>query len=288
MAGRQAQRGFSLVETVIVIVIAGILSTVIATVITGPMQQYVDVDRRTRLVDLARLSLEQMRREIRQALPNSIRTNGTAIEFLRTLDGGRYRRRPPGDPLRFAPPGDTTFDVMGQVANLGRIVTGSGNDCLTGAADCLVIYNTGQPGANAWAGDNIATLTAAADNTAADGSDRLGFDPGLLPGNAFPLASPGQRFYVVDTPVSYLCDTTTGEIHRYQDYAITASQPVDPAAAPLNTAAAALLVNRVSACQFQYTPGTLSRSGLVTLRLSLSEAGETITLIEQIHIVNTP
>jgi MSHA biogenesis protein MshO len=153
-----------------------------------------------------------------------------------------------------------------------------------------VIFNTGQPGANAYSGDNIATITAALDNTAADGSDQLQFDNANFSSGltAFPNESPRQRFQIVDTPVSYICNLVTGEISRFQDYAINAAQPTNPAAAPLNAANSALLADRVTACSFSYAAGNLSRSGLATLQISISDSGETITLIQQAHPVNLP
>ena len=37
-----------------------------------------------------------------------------------------------------------------------------------------------------------------------------------------------------------------------------------------------------------YAVATNTRSGLVTLRLTLAEAGETITLLQQVHVDNAP
>ena len=41
-------------------------------------------------------------------------------------------------------------------------------------------------------------------------------------------------------------------------------------------------------CAFAYDPGVGQRGGLVMLQLSLSEAGETINLLHQVHVVNAP
>lgn len=291
--GRHFSAGFTIVELVIVIVLMGIVAAAISQLIQRPMESYLAQSRRAELVDIADTALKQMSRELRHALPNSIRIacGGQCLEFLHTLDGARYRARSPGDFLNFTPAvADNQFDILGQLPQLGNVTTGAGNACLSGQADCLVIYNTGQPGANAYNGDNIATITAALDNTAADGSDQLQFDNANFSSGltAFPNASPRQRFQIVDTPVSYICNLATGEIRRYQDYAISAAQPIDPAAAPLTAANAALLADRVTACTFSYAPGNLSRSGLAMLQLTLSDSAESITLIQQAHPVNLP
>ncbi len=286
--------GLTLVEMIVVIVIAGIVAGIAARFIAGPVKGFVDTARRAELVDAADTALKHMIRELRQALPNSIRVacSGRCIEFLRVLEGGRYRARPPGDPLRFTPASpDDRFDVVGQLQRLAEIDTGPGpNDCVQGRADCLVIYNTGQPGANAWASDNMATITAVVDDGAADGSDHIRFNNlSFSSGRAFPYPSPQQRFYVVDTPVTFHCDLTAGTIRRYQDYRIEATQPTDPASPPLSLAPSPpLVVDRVSACRFTYSPGSSTRAGLVTATLTVTEAGESVTLLQQAHVPNQP
>src|SRR5688572_28968845 len=98
--------GFSLVELVVVIVITGIIASVVGLFITGPIQAFLDQSRRAALVDTAQIALTRMGRDLRGALPNSIRTNGTsALELLATLDGDRYRVEAPGtaaDRLEFS------------------------------------------------------------------------------------------------------------------------------------------------------------------------------------------
>ena len=271
------KNGFTLIELIIVILLIGILSGVIFTILRGPIQAYVDVEKRTRLIDIADTALQRMTREIRLALPNSIRvTGGTTVEFLRTLDGGRYRSKPGGaapvcggpaaqDRLNFALSADC-FEVMGSLNNFASIDT-SGT-CLASTSDCLVIYNTGQLNANAYAGDNVADITGATANS-------------ITFANAppFPFKSPRQRFFIEDTPVSFIC--SSGEINRFDDY-------------PLGGAvvgAGDLLVNQVSACTFSYNAGSATRAGLVTLSITISDstlAGASVTLLQQVHVDNQP
>jgi MSHA biogenesis protein MshO len=104
---------------------------------------------------------------------------------------------------------------------------------------------------------------------------------------AFPFPIPpsaSQRFYVVDGPVSYVCDLSAGEIRRYEGYGILLNQPVSPAAP------GRLLADNVTGCDFDYRAAgaTGTRHGLVTLQVSISEAGETVTLLYQVHVVNMP
>jgi MSHA biogenesis protein MshO len=85
---------------------------------------------------------------------------------------------------------------------------------------------------------------------------------------------------VVDTPVSYVCSGT--QMRRYSGYAILPAQPVPPGVA------GALIADKLSACSFAYAPGSSQRGALVTLNLALTDSGETISLIYQVHVNNVP
>lgn len=266
---RRAPTGFTLIELVVVIVIVGILAALGGQFIVAPVTGYVDLSRRAKLVDQAEMALRRMQRDIRAALPNSVRVTGTYpavyIEMLLTEDGGRYRRYPDpdtgGEILDFSTV-DASFDVLGSLSRQPS------------AGQHLVVYNVTTAGStgNAYA--------AAADNRAAiaDTStiDRIDLSPGFQ----FANASPTQRFFVVDGPVSYACEN--GLLNRYDGYTISQAQPT------AGMGAAALVTRGISDCEFTYDPGATQRAGLVTMRLTLEEQGETITLLHQVHVVNAP
>ena len=264
---RQGVKGFTLIELIMVIVIVGILSTMTTDIITLPVKSYIDLERRTTLVDTAEMTLRRMQRDIRRALPNSIRiTGGTAIEFLHTTDGGRYRAKlasdGSGDILDFtgieAAGTNKSFDVMGSLTSVP-----SGE---------LVIYNLGSSSADAYAGNNRATI-----------SNSSTVDLVVLNSvTSFPFQSPQQRFFVVDTPISYSC--TNGELRRYDSYGISSTAPD---LASLNYRLQAK-VNTLS-CSFSYDAGTATRAGLVTLEITITDdAGESAKLIHQVHVDNLP
>lgn len=267
--------GFTLIELVMVIVILGILAFILANILRGPMQAYVAVEKRARLVDIAETALQRMTREVRLALPNSIRVTGTTLEFLRTLDGGRYRGQG-ANRLRFNKQSDT-FEFLGPLNQCGSILAGGAaqSDCLVAprSAYCMVVYNTGQPGADAYAGDNIAAITGV--NC---GGGTMDFN--LSPVAKFPNKSPRQRFFIVDTPVSYICNAGTGQIRRYAGYTIGGAV----------SGTGNLLVDQVSACSFSYIPGNDTRSGLARFSITITDTtlGQSVTLLQEAHVDNQP
>ena len=270
--------GFTLIESVIVILLIGILAAVSAVFIVQPFEAARDMTRRAELVDAAETALNRMTREIRLAVPNSVRVDGNAVEFLRTSTGGRYRRLQPSggggaalDPTQAS----GTFDVLGGIRGAVDDAA-AGRDCAddtTPEGDCLVINNTGTAGFDAYARDNVAGITNA-DTT----SDTISYDAGSA--SAFPAHSPNQRFQVLDTVVSYVCQGNG--IDRFAGYGLNTTQQNPPDGTP------DLLASDVTACAFDYDTGAGQRHGLVTIDITIERAGETVRLVDQAHVVNVP
>jgi MSHA biogenesis protein MshO len=268
---RRHVRGFTLVEAVMVIAITGILSAIVAVFIQKPIQGYFDATRRAELTDIADTAVRRLTRDLRLALPNSIRVDasGRYLEFLITTGGGRYRAEVTsagaGDILDFTTAaGDASFDVIGTMPTVT-------------AGQHIVVFNLGTnfTGGDAWqsTGSNRATVASASGNTITLSAAKL-----------FPYESPGKRFHVVDHAVTYECDPATGVLRRYWNYGINAAQ-----VAPPSGGSNALLATRVAACTFSYEPNELlARYGTVAVRLALSADGETVNLHAQAHVSNVP
>lgn len=307
---RRSPGGTTLVELVVVMSILGIIAAVAAIMLRDPISAYGLTVRRAELVDIADTALRRMGRDIRLALPNSLRiaTSGstTYLELLTTKTGGRYRAQQDntsaGDILNFSA-ADTAFDTLGPMS----AVTGQ----TIAANDILVVQNlfataAAQPQSNAYtynqAASNCtnATPSSTTCNTARiTGPDTAGVLPNerhiSFDSRQFPLTSPGNRFNVVSGPVTYVCSTVagtdangngTGTLTRISNYTITLAQPQPPAGT------SALLAKDVTACQINYDqagPSVVTQNrGLVSMKLSITRGGETVTLYHEVHVDNVP
>lgn len=285
--------GFSLVELIVVIVITGIIASVVGLFITGPIQGFLDLSRRAELVDAAQLALTRMGRDLRGALPNSVRVSGNAIEFLLATDGDRYRVESSGsdtaaDRLQFNV-ADDSFNTLAPLSPPDPVPALGTPWRLTGVA--LAIYPLQQAGANPYVlADRVMTRFGDLDVTPVANGAATEYRVSLTSAGAtavgahrFPFDSPTRRVYLVGGPVTYYCNPP--QLLRYDGYGVTAVQAVPPAGTPT------VIAGKVRACAFQYAPGTAQRNAVVSVALSLADDAaleERIRLIRQVHVGNAP
>jgi MSHA biogenesis protein MshO len=167
-----------------------------------------------------------------------------------------FARSVDGGRYRVQPPGDVLtigqsddgFQVLGTLATAPQ------------AGQQLVVYNVA-PGNSG----NRATITD--------------FDTATrvlsFASHTFPFGSPMQRFFIIDAQIQYSC---SGGV---------LSRTVTPAGGVAQTAPLASQVDCANT-RFQYDSGASSRNALLTARLTLTEAGETVSLLHQTHVLNTP
>jgi MSHA biogenesis protein MshO len=288
--------GFTLVEMVIVIVITAIIAVAVATFMRLPVQGYVDTVARAALVDEADTAVRRMSRDLRLALPNSIRVSadGKSLELLLTRTGGRYLDEEDGvtedaaggiETLNFNDSSETEFTIVGAVPAGAQAIQIQGAN----RGDYLVVYNLGggQNPANAYCpGDscgNRAKITA----VSPDGRV-VTLQQNVFANQTPVFRSPGHRFQVVSTPVTYACEDG-GILRRYSNYTIAAAQPTPATLA--STAASALLARDVTNCIFDYAAQANVRNALVGITLVMQRAGSNtgiVTLFHQVHVDNTP
>lgn len=286
-------RGVTLVEMVVAIVLVGIVLA--ATIYFAyPLRQAVDTTTRAELTDAADNAMQRIARDVRLALPNSVRVDPTFsfIEFIPLRTAGRYRAESSGvacaggtDELAFDA-SDTCFKTIGAMPDFATATN----------SDFLVFSNYGEgfDGQNIYA-DPSGTLNRRQIASIADEGVRqmvTFVDPGTTLSRTL-HDSPGKRFFivpgngVVPLPVSYACTPPT--LHRWSGYAMSAAQPTSfPGGTDV------LLADNVTSCAFDYQPGGIGpRVGLLTLQIRLGKAMssgalESVSLYQAVHVNNVP
>jgi MSHA biogenesis protein MshO len=285
--GRRTAGGFSLVELIVTLTVSVVVVAFAAMFVSGPVLGFTDQARRGGLVDSADSALQRIGRDVRRALPNSVRVNNagsvSALELLSTVDGARYRDDAPGSAdqiLDFSAP-DTAFNVIGPFSQIAKPFSSTSH--------YLAIYNVGVAGADAWQLANVMTPAGTQIDISADafaGEDRVVLSPPFR----FAFGSPTQRVFLVDGPISYLCDSLAGTLTRYTGYSIAGNHQDRDSAAELLAAgaSASLVAAQVTSCRFSYAAGSSERAGMVTMALAVGAGGESISLLSQVHVDNVP
>lgn len=286
-------RGFSLLEAIAVMVIVGVIAATITIFMGRPIQGYFSSTARASMADIADTALRRIGRDVRLALPNSVRVDGTGmfLEFLPIKTGGRYVQD------------DTCFSsTCSSITTMGDMLT---NVQITTSSDLVAIYNHYNNSAadcapataglfSAYCGHGLAVLTSASgagttSNTLSFGSTT--FQP--------PGGSPTRRVFIISaSPVTYACDAAAGTVWRISGYTRQAAQPTSLAVAPLSTATSKVPLAVNATCpaivagsvppRFSYSSGASERYSLLSAWITLQSQGETISLLHQIHVDNTP
>ncbi|XLZ71719.1 prepilin-type N-terminal cleavage/methylation domain-containing protein [Massilia sp. SR12] len=291
---KRPSSGFTLVELIVVMVIIGIIAGVL-TMFFGPaVQNYLASGRRAALTDQADGAMRRMMRELRSAVPNSVRSLNTSLEFAPSTMGGRYRTAPDigwdmaHGPSNQSMPLDTnvavtTFDVLTPMPTLpsvgDRVIIGNQSaDQLYGANGAATISAAARPPAATAALAPLRTL----------GTARLT----LAPAHQFPPGYDGGRFFVVSgsqQAVSFVCfnpgmqnGSGRGILFRVTGYSFNSVQLVPP------ITTGAILARNVESCAFDYLPGSTMEGGYVEISLTLNDSGESVSLTYGAHVANVP
>ena len=277
------QRGFTLVELIMVIVIMGVVGSMMSVFIKSPIDAYFASARRAEMTDVADTTMRRMSRDLKTAVPNTVRTPACTvpdscqcIEFIPSKTGGRYRasKMPPGAGLVFDAQ-INSFNAFGDLTDSNPDIPESQK---IKPGDVIVVANIGenQDIANAYKQENTSKVTKV--------------DPPSLPTSSpethitiepkiFPFESPSMRFQVIPSEeniVAYVC--SGGNLHR--SVRTLTDSGTCPNFGPI-------LVSNVIFCKFDYD---LDRNGIAfaSLQVQVIKGDETLTLQHEVHMSISP
>jgi MSHA biogenesis protein MshO len=307
------QRGFTLVEIVIAIVIMAIISIGLVQFIVDSSAGYATTSARNQVSSAGRVVIDRIAMELRNALPESIRiapdsphatTDADAfagdqcVEFIPVRAATTYI-----DPAFRPGAYKTSFSVVDFVPNqVGQtgvyaVVYPTSDDELYD-----VTFGVGN--------ETRAIARVDVTNGAAANTDTLTYKS--LVGNAayshrFRRQSSVKRLFLTDQPVSYCI--TGNKLYRYTNYGFSAAQllPVRPngscAAAPLpclpNTTANSgrwLISDQVdnsaltggAGQAFNWLVASRRRNGVLQVQINFNQDGQEVLLNHEVMQQNTP
>ncbi|QFU24641.1 type II secretion system GspH family protein [Shewanella eurypsychrophilus] len=269
--------GFTLVEMVMVIIILGVLVLGVSSFVILGTRIFVESTSVDQVLSQSRFVMERMTREIRNAVPNSLRvTNNPAtfqcIEFVPIQGSASYLDIP-------IAPAASALTATVMIPSQG----------INPAQQMLVypllpehIYSA-TPIATEGRLLDIASFADIDTNTTT-----ITFDRAVR----FSEASPRSRFFMVRNAVSY-CFFANGNIRRYNSYNMfRVTQPTPDQMG--GDAASALMAESVVISDtspiwpISYTPGTLSNNAVVQLTPQFAVNEQAFQYQHQVQVVNVP
>ncbi len=269
--------GFTLMELIIVIILLGVMAVGIAGFITLTTQTYLNVSERDELVSSARFVVERLNREIRNAVPNSIRATpanalGQCIEFVPIETSAVYTDIP------VSPEGARNtmevipFDLQGNLITVYPLVPDDIYDDHTDDVGKVFEIAGYTPPIGA---ETVAVLTL-------DSVD----------GVFFAQDSPTRRAFLFSSPVAYCVRSEGGifNIYRYTGHSFTLAQGLPPfVGGTANLMAENILFDQAN-LPFTVNNATLQRNALVEVKLTFTrlDGTEQITFENAVHVSNIP
>lgn len=260
MSARQAH-GFTVIELITVIVILGILAVGAVGFISDSSRGFASTVSRTALGSEARFAVERLARELRNALPGSLRVRGGCVELIPTVGASRYVTLPvtsAAADFRSVPVDPLPVPAGARVAVRAD-----------GGAYALSVPGGISPPVTVSAPDAVNEVTVA-----------------FATPHRFPAESAARRYFLVTEPVSYCVDG--GALYRYTGYGFQAVQP-DPATLPSAVPGRSLIVESMTtAAPFTLSGATLTRNAVVDVDMQLTRDGDAVRIEHLVQVRNVP
>ncbi len=274
-------KGFTLVEMVTVIIILGVLVLGVSSFLIFGTRIFIDATSVDQVMSQSRFAIERMTRELRNAVPNSIRVRDSGdgawqcIEMMPIISSASYLVMP------IAPTA---------AASSGTVMQSSASAPLT-AEQLLLIYPLTPTDVYTSATGTLGKLFTIDSVSANAATNDLTVDFGRAV--RFDTASPRQRYFGVKGAVSYCFEQVTTELsllRRYAGYGFNHPN-LQPSPADMGTGVlmAESVVNTIGQnSPMAYTPGTLRNNAMVHLNPLFDVQGQTFQYHHQVQVINVP
>ncbi|TCI03533.1 prepilin-type N-terminal cleavage/methylation domain-containing protein [Corallincola luteus] len=266
----RTRRGFTLIEMIVTILLLAILSAGITRFIEIGSEIYVDVAAREQLLSESRFVLERITRDIRSAVPNSVRVrsgavSGTQVQCLELL------------PLR----GSASYIDLPVLTAAAQAQVIKINNYSFSSGDQMLVYPLLTDHVYANSGRRH-TVTAISDVSGEEDLQQIDF----AAATQFAADSPGKRFYLAAQPLSYC--VRNGSVYLHLNYGYQSSQPLFASGGLLM--ATQVSNNLIAEPVFRFAGATLNRNALVIVRLRLTRVddAETLAYNHEVQVPNVP
>ncbi|WP_415775424.1 PilW family protein [Shewanella oncorhynchi] len=281
---KKSTLGFTLVEMVTVILILGILVVGVSSFIIFGTRIFVESSSVDQVLSQSRFAVERVTRELRSALPNSLRVNTDSltyqcIEFV-PIEASTTYLTMPIVPAAAASTGIVILDNTVSAIRVNQFAW------IYPLIDADVYSSARQKRAQV---KTIATAPSPLEHQVT-----LTF---TVP-TRFAEASPRQRIYFGSSPVSYCFEKGPSgnelQLLRYAGYSFNAIQP-NPAAMPATMGTGVLMaqsvanvLNNGADLPLILTPSSLVNNAMVHLQPRFNVNGETFQYRHQVQVINVP
>ncbi len=265
-------KGFTLIELIAVMVILSVLATMGASFVVKTTDAYQRTQTRALLVNTSRQALERVTRQLRIALPYSVRivNSGQCIEFMPIVAGGNYIDGNPATTLNDPVP-DVSNNALGTnqivVAPYTSVTTfGSAKHVTIGALNSDEIY--------------ISPYISRANYSSASTSTLIQLGAAKI----WQRNSINKRFYLLADPQAFCLVGT--DLHFYSDIPIT-NTDVSVGTGASIIARNVAVVDSITA-PFSLEMGSENRNTRINIALKFSSSGEAMNFTQGVLIRNVP
>jgi MSHA biogenesis protein MshO len=281
MSQRLLEKGFTLIELVTVIIVLGVVSVGISGFIRTGVQIYSDVTERDRLLGDSRFVVERLNRELRNAIPNSVRVDINDSNSIQCIEFV------PSEWVSFY----TSLSVFPDTSTNATVVEwgNNSNDFLWQAGDFAIVYPTNNIEIYDLTQKKRIQITACSDDGVDNGCSSADDPKGTVQlslAATFDDHSPASRLYIARKTVSY-CASSSGDIYRNEINGISTTQDIYESGVLM----AENLKNDLSEINelpFNVYEATLTRNSQVHILFAFELNEEIVNYSSEVHIPNVP